>query len=95
MPQGRGYRDETRGRLARITETNNKPDLEWSAHHDGVDEARLVSLVDISDGLMASGDSASFPDGSWNNALWLNRAPCEGYLSWIGSLGAGLPVRMT
>ncbi|MDJ0866997.1 MAG: hypothetical protein QNK03_12870, partial [Myxococcota bacterium] len=60
---------ETTGWLARIAESNDKPDLVWSAFHDGVAEDRLVGLVDIGDGLLAGGHSASFPDGDLTNAL--------------------------
>ena len=79
---------ETTGWLARIAESNEKPDLVWSAFHDGVAEDRLVDLVDIGDGLLAGGHSASFPDGDLVNALWLKRVPYEGYLGWNGPSGA-------
>ncbi len=79
---------ETRGWLARVAETNNKPDLVWSAYHDGAAEDQLVSLVDIGDGLLVGGHSDSFPGSGLTNALWLKRVPYEGYLGWNGPSGA-------
>lgn len=73
---------ETTAWLARVAESNGKPDLVWSAFHDGADEDRIVGLEDIGDGLLAAGHSDSFPEGDLAHAMWLSRAPYEAYLDW-------------
>ncbi|MEM6641076.1 MAG: thrombospondin type 3 repeat-containing protein [Pseudomonadota bacterium] len=74
--------------LARLAESNDKPDLVWSVFHDGGDADNAIALHDIGDGLLIGGDSASFAVPERPNSLWLTRAPYDGLLNWNASSNA-------
>ena len=73
---------ERTGWLARLVERGSRVDLLWSYFHDALDDDEFTSLTNIGDGLLVAGTSRSFGSGNGDNAMWLLRAPLNGFAGW-------------